>query len=232
MSDWVTLKDALALTLRPIDEWPGKLRSSWQRERAPYSAPLKDTLRVLKRELGELRASRIILQIAIREGQLRLDGLPRPGATAEHPGVILAFDSRHGAMRFAFDRFSRWEYNLRAIALSLEHLRLANLYGVANDGQQYRGWQALPPPPRAGSAASEYAGAASLIDAARVLLKTAGLKSDAAACGELVDGRTKPETVFRQAAAKAHPDAGGSHEAFLAVQRARELIEAYWGRNL
>lgn len=144
-TDWKTLADALNLKLRPIDTWPGRLRASYQRERGPYTAPLKDTLAILRRELGALRASEIILQIAIPERGLRLDGLPRAGATAEHPGVILCFKTPKGHRRRAFDRFNRWEHNLRALAHNLEHLRLANLYGVEGDEQQYRGWHEFKP---------------------------------------------------------------------------------------
>lgn len=111
MSDWVTLKDVLGLTLRPVDVWPGTLRGD--RDRSPYSAPLKDTLKVLRRELVALSAKDVVLQIALREQDLRLDGLPRAGAIASHPGVILAFGSRHGALRLFFDRFTRWDHNLR-----------------------------------------------------------------------------------------------------------------------
>src|ERR1044071_857374 len=112
MTDWVTLRDQLNLTLKPIDEWPAKMTPAWQRERGPFSAGLKDTLAVLRKELNALRASAIILQIAIKPHQLRLDGLPRAGATAEHPGVILAFNSSRGSRseerRVGKECRSRW----------------------------------------------------------------------------------------------------------------------------
>lgn len=144
MADWVTLKNKLGLTLRPIDQWPGKL--TYARATSPYSAKINDTLNVLQRELRELRAKNIVLEIAIREKDLRLDGLPRAGALASHPGIILSFESKHGPLRLPFDGFRNWEHNLRAIAMHLEHLRLAGLYGVGHDGEQYRGWAALPAP--------------------------------------------------------------------------------------
>ena len=116
MSDWQTLRDDLKLTLRPIDHWPGKLR--FRRERSPFSAPMKDTLAKIKRELSALSAQAIVLEISLRTQDFRLDGLPRAGAIATHPGVILSFRSKYGPLRFAFDRFDKWTENLRAIGLA------------------------------------------------------------------------------------------------------------------
>ena len=228
MSDWVTLQNALGLSLRPIDQWPGKPRGD--RERSPYSAPFKDTLATLKRELLALQAREIVLQLALREQDFRLDGLPRANAIATHPGIILAFGSRHGPLRLYFDRFTKWDHNLRAVAMHLEHLRLAGLYGVGTDGQQYKGWQALPPPEPDGitdaaditdawAAAQFLAGQLFTSDldrsnANKVILTNAGMAQDA----------------YRKAAAKLHPDTGGDHEAFVRLQLAKELLDKHHQR--
>jgi len=43
------------------------------------------------------------------------------------------------------DSFRDWEANLRAIALSLEHLRAVDRYGVTTEEEeQYTGWLRLP----------------------------------------------------------------------------------------
>jgi len=211
MSDWVTLKNALGVTLRPIDDWPGKHRHS--REKGPFSASLKDTLTTLKRDLSALKAKNIVLQIALREGDFRLDGLPRAGAIATHPGVILAFDSKHGPLRLYFDAFTRWENNLRAIAMHLEHLRLAGLYGVGTDGQQYKGWQALPPPGK------DEAAFLTKLEAAEWLTSKSGVSGD-------YSDPAIVQRAYRVASAKLHPDVGGSHEGFVRLGKARELLEA------
>jgi hypothetical protein len=64
-------------------------------------------------------------------------------ATPFSPGVRVSFESRHGPLTYSADRFSHWQDNVRAIALSLEALRKVDRYGVAGHGEQYRGWTAI-----------------------------------------------------------------------------------------
>ena len=145
MSDWKMLRDTVGLTLGPLSGWPGTLTSASLRERAPFTAALNDTLMMLKSELGHLGARNIVLSLAMRQGDLRPDGFPRPNAAGEHPGVVLSFDVKEGPRQKHFDRFTRWEHNLRALTMNLNHLRNANLYGVEGDGaKQYGGWHAMP----------------------------------------------------------------------------------------
>lgn len=185
-NDWQTIRDRLGLTLRPIDEWPGKRTHS--PDSSPFRASLNDTLKVLERELRMLSARNIVLQIAFREGAFRQDGLPRMDARVEHPGVILAFESKHGALRVHMDRFRNYADNLRAIALHLENLRHASLYGVGTDGQQYRGWMALPES-TGGNSGEE------------IIRSLAGCGSDVSI-----------KEAYRLAVRKHHPDSGGSRE--------------------
>lgn len=218
MSDWVTLKDALGLTLRPINAWPGKVR--YDREAGPFSAPVKDTQTVLKRELTALSAKNIVMQIAFRETDFRQDGLPRANAVATHPGVIIAFDSKHGSLRLFFDKFTKWQNNLRAIAMHLEHLRLAGLYGVGTDGQQYKGWQMLPPP--AASASDRVA------DAARFMARHAG-----GSAAEMLASADKVGVAYKSAAVKLHPDQQPHSEQarfttlFQQLQTAKDLLDKH-----
>lgn len=158
LSDWKMLKDTLGLTLGPLNGWPGTLTSASQRERAPFAAALNDTLMMLKSELGHLNARNIVLAMAMRNGDLRPDGFPRPHAAGEHPGVLLSFAVKAGPRQKHFDRFTQWEHNLRALTMNLQHLRNANLYGAEGDGEpQYAGWRVTqfegqadrPPPPTA-----------------------------------------------------------------------------------
>jgi hypothetical protein len=157
MSDWKMLKDTLGLTVGPINGWPGTLTPAAQRERAPFTAALNDTLMLLKSELTHLGARNIVLTMAMRQGDLRPDGFPRPKAAGEHPGVVLSFYVKGGPRQKHFDRFTQWEHNLRALAMNLNHLRNADLYGAEGDsGKQYAGWhmtaserQTNQPPPHA-----------------------------------------------------------------------------------
>ena len=157
MSDWKMLKDTLGLTVGPINGWPGTLTPASLRERAPFTAALNDTLMMLKSELGHLGARNIVLAMALRKGELSADGFPRANAAGEHPGVVLSFSVKEGPRQKHFDRFTRWEHNLRALTMNLNHLRNANLYGVEGDeDRQYTGWHGAPsegrtdrPPPHA-----------------------------------------------------------------------------------
>jgi hypothetical protein len=58
--------------------------------------------------------------------------------------VTVAFDSKHGSLKYTADKFATWQENLRAIALGLEALRKVDRYGVTTRGEQYTGWKALP----------------------------------------------------------------------------------------
>ncbi|MCV7230703.1 molecular chaperone DnaJ [Mycolicibacterium komossense] len=136
------------MTLRPIEVWP---RSETRtRVRAPFSASWSSTLDLLDRELVCLgdggRRAPSILQIAMRERDFRLNGLPRANSVPAHPGVILNVESNKGPLSMPCDKFDRWKDNLRAISLSLEALRRVDRYGTTPGNEQYRGWQAIEAP--------------------------------------------------------------------------------------
>lgn len=127
--------------VRPIVHWPGK--QTVNRRYSQFSAPESASWDLLKRELRQLGARNIILQIALREDQLRIDGWPKATARPAHPGLIVSFDSKHGPLNYACDTFHRFSDNLRGIAKGLEALRLVERYGIAKSGEQYAGYRAL-----------------------------------------------------------------------------------------
>lgn len=184
------------LTVRPLapGDWPGALTPS--RDRAVFTASIGQTLVLLGREQDHLRARGALLQIALPPGaeRWRQDGRPRAAATPEHPGVLLVLpDTRHGPLRYAVDRFTTWQDNLRGIALALEALRRVERYGVVRDGEQYRGWRALP-------------ARASAEDPRAALGRIAGL--DPARTAHLPASR-----LVRAARAATHPDRHGGDTA-------------------
>lgn len=183
------------VTWRPISTWPVGADPSphTPRPRSPFSALWSDTTKTLERELEHLDAHDVVLELAFREQDFRVDGRPRAKAQVRHPGVVLSIGrSEQGPLRFATDRFGRWEDNLRAIALGMESLRRVDRYGITQAGEQYAGWRALP---------SSTEGDAQ-IQRGRALIEQHGGVS---------------------AALKAtHPDHGGSREDLEAVMRARE----------
>jgi hypothetical protein len=124
---------------RPIVLWPHQ--ETRGRRRSQFKAPWMDTVALLEREVGMLGGRQAVMQIAITEEDLRLDGRIRANARPTHPGVIVSFESRHGPLEYATDVFDDWQDNVRAIALGLEALRRVDRYGIAKRGEQYRGWK-------------------------------------------------------------------------------------------
>lgn len=192
---------------RPIEKWPGTLTE--KRKRAVFKAGYGQTLDLLERELRHLEARGIVLQVALQIGDIRLDGRPRAGSKASHPGTILAFDSRFGPLSYPCDTYTHWEDNIRAIALSLEHLRAVDRYGVTRRGEQYTGWAQIAGPKN---------GKMSREDALRFLGAHADMPLD-----ELSNPVLIP-SAYRQAALKLHPDRGGDVAEFQRLQEAKDVL--------
>lgn len=211
----------IKLTVRPIDVWPGSRRSGMS---CPYRAGLADTLKILKFELAELKAKDIVLQVAVREGDMRLDGLPRADAKFEHPGIVLSFDSKEGVLTIFFNEFRNWEDNLRAIAMHMQHLRLAVLYGVGRDGRVYAGWKALPAPTEESSG---FASADAAIEwLASFLWEDAGL-SPSYFSSALTDYEFY-RSLRRRVAAILHPDVTGNAADFKRLADVDAIVEAHF----
>lgn len=113
--------------------------------RSPFSAPWSKTVHLLAAEVRHLQPRETILEVDLREQDLRLDGMPRANATAGTPGVVLTLvGTPHGDLRYPCSTFHHWQDNVRGIALALEALRKVDRYGVTKRGEQYAGWKALP----------------------------------------------------------------------------------------
>lgn len=205
----------IEFTYRPIDTWPGDKPITGRP--APFTAHYGTTLDLLERELDHLGAKNVVLQVAVDERDIRLDGRPRARAVARHPGVVIAFDSKFGPLKYATGEFSTWQDNIRAIALSLEALRKVDRYGVSKRGEQYTGWKQLPPAD----------GPTSREEAARLIISVGHpTASDPDyAIREILRADGPSRRMIRQALAKAHPDSGGDPETFRRVMKARELLE-------
>lgn len=219
----------MTVTFRPITLWPGEPTA--RRLVSRFQAGYQDTLDLLTRELRQLGASGAVVQLALQEKDIRRDGWPRAGARPTHPGVIVAFESRHGPLSYPCDRFTDWESNLRAIALSLEALRAVDRYGVTRRAEQYRGWQALP---EGGGAAPGPDAEMGLEEAAELLTRTAregNTHSRVVTDPRAVRADLKTfELVRRAALSAAHPDSGGSHDLFLRVRKAVEILKEHHGQ--
>lgn len=209
----------MRLIARPIDQWPGELTPDDARQPTQFTATWTETCDLLHREVEMLGADEVVLQVAITERESRQDGWVRADARPRHPGVIVSFESKHGPLRYHTDRFTNrgwrgylpgWQSNVRAIALGLEALRKVDRYGIAQAGEQYRGWNALPP--------GRPMGAAMTVEQAQQLLRDA-----AGVDGE--DSRSYMD-LYRLASKRCHPDAGGDPAAFREITDARDLLVA------
>lgn len=199
-----------------IEQWPGErtrfaISSSFRAEHS-------DTLRLLDRELGYLRARNVVIQADCDRSQIRMDGMLYAGAKLRSAGIILSFDSKHGPLSYPCDKYSNWQANLRAIALSLEALRAVDRYGVTRRAEQYKGWAKLPPPEAAlfGSDGEAASFLASIVPAI--------VPSDLLRDVEIY------RSAYRSAAAATHPDrTAGDDSAFKRVQAARLLLDKRFG---
>jgi hypothetical protein len=133
---------------RPLDHWP--VERTEKRRDATFRATYVKTLDELEYELQRLGAHDTVIQIeGLTRDDIRNDGWPRSGNWKNGyggPGVVLSFDSPKGSMSFPCDRFGDWQDNLRAIAKSLEALRMVDRYGVTRGNEQYKGWARLEAP--------------------------------------------------------------------------------------
>jgi len=202
----------VAIQFRPLDVWPGVPTPSHSRQRSRFAAPYTKTVKELARELDAIGAKNVVILADCDESEIRRDGMIRSDARLRGPGIVVCMDSKYGALKYPCDKFTQWESNLRAIALSMEALRKVDRYGVTKRGEQYTGWKQLP---SSATPAEEWA---SVEQAFRFLCVT----------GDVVASAFTPpflQVAYRAAARKAHPDAGGSTELMSKVNRANDYIE-------
>lgn len=198
---------------RPIVKWPREFTQG-RRKKSPFTTTFDKNVRQLAAEVDRQGGRRVVIQLALDFGQIRRDGLPYADALPSHPGVIVAYDGKRGPVSMPCDAFEHWNDNLRAIVLTLEHLRGIDRYGVATSGEQYRGWTALPPGP-------DQARSMTLDEAAAVLNEFAPFVGLDWIRGD----REAFKTALRAARIKTHPDQGGREEDSKRVAKAATILE-------
>ncbi|VXB33695.1 molecular chaperone DnaJ [Nocardioides sp. AX2bis] len=205
-------------TVRPTSDVTG---FGGTRQASQFTTTWSDAVTLLERELDMLKATDIVLELDVRERDIRMDGQVRANTRAASGRARLAFDSRHGALVYATDRFVRqpgsrfrmmedWQHNVYAMAKALEALRLVDRYGVTS-GQQYTGFKAI------GGGSAIATGPAPMTDdeALQVLIAIVGEDADWADDAEL----------HRKARAAAHPDRrGGDQSAWDQVELAGRAL--------
>jgi hypothetical protein len=143
----------------------------------------------------------------------RTDGYPRsnPGRI-DDPGAAVYFERDRKDLVLACDCYKTVEDNLRAIVLHLDALRGMERWGVGSLDQAFAGYAQLPED-------------TSTSDVAPPWWSVLGFQPGA------VIGEERLQKAYRDAAKRAHPDAGGSDEQFVAVQRAyQQGLEAVGAR--
>lgn len=119
------------------------------------------------------------------------------------------------------DKYNDWEANLRAIALTLEHLRAVERYGATTEKQeQYTGWLRLP----AAGAIDEAA------ELAKILIKHASVGYFPS---QVLGDQKIFDSVWREAVRRTHPDTNNGRDGgdFNRVLNARERIKTLKGWN-
>lgn len=191
-------------TFRPLRWSEPSTPAVYRRSRWTFKAGWQDTLNLLERELDHLDATDVVVEADFQEGDIRQDGMPRANARQPpHPGVRIAFQSKHGPLVYSTDSCEQWQHNVRSIALGLEALRAVDRYGVTKRGEQYTGWKAI------GAAR-----ATAVRDPWAILRDLAGNVGPDAA----------PERVISLARRHAHPDTGGSPQAWAQFDAAYRAV--------
>lgn len=198
--------------IRPLGTWIGLRTPDYQR-RSQFRAPWRRTLELLGAETDKLGVHLVVLQVDVRAGDVRRDGMLRADARIGYPGVRVSFDSRHGPLTYATDVYTDWQANVRAVALALEALRAVDRYGVSKSGEQYRGWAQIEAGP-----------AMSAEQAARVLA-VAGTGTPS----EMLADPAARTRAWWAIARKHHPDVAGDdpHAAqlFRRARAAKDLLD-------
>ena len=205
------------VNVRPWRIWP-EASTAYPR-RAGFKASWSKTTKLLARELYQLDARDIVLELDIDESQLRNDGWIRSTARPRSHGVILSFTSPDtgGAVRFPCDAFDDWQDNVRAIALGLEALRKVERYGITRRHEQFAGWKALPP--TTGTTMD-------VLAARKVIAKHSGYQVEALKG----DDEDRLRKAVRAAIHQTHPDRnGGDREQYDVVETAKRVLVAHHG---
>jgi hypothetical protein len=190
------------MTRSAIDAYPLSWPDGWKRARVPrlesrYKVGFVQARHEVLRALDLMRAREIVVSTNV---PLRRDGLPLASFSEPNDPGVAVYWTQGQPRVIACDYWRTVRENLRAIGIALEAIRSIDRSGATQIlARAFVGFTALPsstsPPPRTW----------------REVLGLSGRPNR-----ELVDA------AYRRHAARAHPDAGGSHEQMVEVNRARE----------
>jgi hypothetical protein len=166
-----------------------------------------DGLARLAGELRRLGARQIVISSNLRTNQ---DGTiaTKQAKNLEDPGVAVYFRLHDAPRVLACDRWTSAADNMAAIAGHIEAMRAQGRYGVGTLDQAFAGYAALPP--IGGSQGGDWRAELEIAPDARDLTLTT------------------VEAQYRRLLITRHPDRGGSHDAIVRLNLARDAARAYF----
>jgi hypothetical protein len=169
-----------------------------------------------------IRGVDAMVELALPAGAFTKSGLPYSDATPDHPGIIFRVrkpvTNPKGKqdmvpLYFPAGQYLSWKANLRAVGLAMEALRMIDRYGVTQNSQQYLGFGKYLPGPT-------HTGVLTLEQAARFVASHSGFMWP-----ELINSNDSWRSGYRIAAAKLHPDAGGTSDQWEQLLAAKTLLD-------
>jgi hypothetical protein len=202
-----------------IPRYPLTWPLGWPRARHRANAQFKETVndggvqrtkwismdkavRRLEAEIDRLGGSNAVLSTNVR---LNMRGIPYGTDNPTDPGAAVYFTFKGRARVFACDKWTRVADNVAAIAAHIDALRRVDRYGVGSIEQALEGYKALP------------------ADSAADWRTVFGFARDQKVTVAELDA------VYKAAARTKHPDRGGSDDAMMQLNRAREFALAELG---
>lgn len=178
-------------------QWPDTMPRARNRERSAFKTELAPALKNVEKSLAAFGAdSRHAVSEIVLTSNVTL-GSNSP----EDPGVAVWFRWDGELRCIAVDRYQTVKENLQAIHHVLEARRVELRHGtIALVRATFAGFKALPPPPDA-----------------KPWREVLGVKAWGPYTADEI------ETAFRSKSKGAHPDTGGSREAWDELQRAKKL---------
>jgi hypothetical protein len=211
------------ITWRELEAWPPNRKPTSPRRPGAFKANVAQTIGELEEELAKIKATEVVVELDVDRRELRVSG--EPGArtrTRTTPGIVLHYvDRDKRAVTMPCDRYASWDMNLRALMLTLRALRAVDRYGATAQGEQYRGWTALP---------SITTPSMSTEKAARTIVSFAGGKFSES---RVLASAAECRTALQHAMAKTHPDKHlGDVRDFQLVGECKRIMQAHHGVDL
>ena len=166
----------------------------------------------LKAEVDRMGAALVTVSTNL---QVRLDGLPRSGQRApDDPGVAVYIEVEGEQRCIPCDQYTKVEQNIAAVAATIEALRALDRHGSGLMNRAFRGFKSLPPPTDASETANGH-----------------WWRSVLQLTPEQWDNPAEITDQWLRLRSAAHPDRGGSNEAFDRMNKAYDAAKRELGEG-